>query len=464
VSVALVRSPTAGAASEELKLVSAAEPAALALATAISSVSTSGASSSVPASDSTSSTQSAPEPPAKRAYPAPAAIPTQHGPKGLRFDFNNGCRLALPASDHPWQVCLSDLDTGNILFQTETKAKGVSSAKRYFLRFRLEVAQEGRTVFCHDYSAAGREVLIQLPLGTLGDPLGWFPYLVKFKDRHGCRLTCAMSDQLIPLFRDTHPDIAFVTHEEVKPERYYATYNIGLFFDDEACVYQPCDFRLVGLHRTAGYILGVDPTEVPPRIAVPDAGPPIAEPYVCIAVQSTTQAKYWNNPYGWREVVAFLKQAGYRVVCIDQKPVHGGGLIWNHIPHGAEDETGDRPLTERARWLKHAEFFVGLSSGLAWLAWGVGTPVVMISGFTHPTNEFATPYRVINYNTCNSCWNDVRHRFDHKDFLWCPRHANTPRQLECTRLITVDQVKAVIRTIPGFDNPLPQPGQATAGA
>ena len=49
-------------------------------------------------------------------------------------------------------------------------------------------------------------------------------------------------------------------------------------------------------------------------------------------------------------------------------------------------------------------------SGLSWLAWAVGTPVVMISGFTHPTNEFATPYRVINYHACNSCWNDVRHR------------------------------------------------------
>ncbi|MEJ0003708.1 MAG: hypothetical protein WDN30_09295 [Pararobbsia sp.] len=36
---------------------------------------------------------------------------------------------------------------------------------------------------------------------------------------------------------------------------------------------------------------------------------------------------------------------------------------------------------ERARWLKHAAFFVGLSSGLSWLAWAAGTPVVLISGF-----------------------------------------------------------------------------------
>ena len=87
----------------------------------------------------------------------------------------------------------------------------------------------------------------------------------------------------------------------------------------------------------------------------PNDSRPIPEPYVCIAVQSTTQSKYWNNPTGWHEIVRFLKEAGYRVICIDQKPVHGTGLIWNHIPNGAEDETGDRPLQERARWLKHAD-------------------------------------------------------------------------------------------------------------
>ncbi len=204
------------------------------------------------------------------------------------------------------------------------------------------------------------------------------------------------------------------------------------------------------MHRTAGYILGVDPTEVPPNIALDDDTPPIPEPYVCIGAQSTTQSKYWNNPNGWRELVAFLKASGYRVICIDQKATHGTGIVWNHIPYGAEDQTGDKSLMERARWLKHAKFFVGLSSGLSWLAWAMRTPVVMISGFTHPLNEFHTPHRVINYHACNSCWNDPHHRFDHKDFLWCPRHKDTPRQFECTRLITVDHVKAAIKQIPGF--------------
>jgi autotransporter strand-loop-strand O-heptosyltransferase len=405
-----------------------------------------------PASSATTAgTQSQSAGAAKPAYPPAAAVPTQEAPKGVRFDFNEGCRVLLPEDEHPWRVRIFDLDTGNILYETELKAGRVSSTKRYYVRFRIDVWQEGESVLAHEYSAAGQPVLINFPVGTLGDTLGWFPYAVKFQQRHKCRLTCAMAERLIPLFRDTHPQIEFVTHEEAKTERFYATYNIGLFFDDRDGVFQPSDFRHVGLHRTAGYILGVDPTEARPKIALPDAARPLAEPYVCIAVQSTTQSKCWNNPTGWREIVSFLKEAGYRVVCIDQKPVHGTGIVWNHIPHGAEDETGDRPLLERANWLRHADFFIGLSSGLSWLAWSVGTPVVLISGFTHPTNEFTTPYRVINYHACNSCWNDPRHRFDHHDFLWCPRHADTPRQFECTRLITADQVKQVVRRIPGFE-------------
>jgi autotransporter strand-loop-strand O-heptosyltransferase len=394
--------------------------------------------------------------PPKRAYPAPAALPTRSGAEGIRFDFNDGCRIALP--EGRWHVRLRDLDTGNILYETDIGAGRINSTKRYYLRCRIEVwtaGQSGEPVFQHEYRAKDEEVLVQFPVGTLGDTLGWFPYAVKFQEQHGCKLACAMADKLIPLFRDAYPRIRFLTHEEVKPDEFYATYSIGLFFDDEACIHQPCDFRLVGLHRTAGHILGVDPTEVPPRIAVETDRRPIAERYVCIAVQSSTHCKHWTNPTGWHEIVGFLKEAGYRVVCIDQRKVHGTGLIWNHIPHGVEDQTGDRPLPERANWLKHADFFVGLSSGLSWLAWAVGTPVVLISGFTHPINEFQTAYRVINYHACNSCWNDVRVRFDHKDFLWCPRHANTPRQFECTRLITAEAVKTAISQIPEFGEQLP---------
>ena len=170
---------------------------------------------------------SASAPAVKPAYPPPADIPTQEGPSGLRFDFNGGCRVMFPETEHPWRVELRDLDTGNILFQTELKGGRVNSSKRYFVRFRLEVWQQNEKLISHDYSAAGREVLIEFPVGTLGDTMGWFPYAVKFKERHRCKLTCGMAERMIPLFRDAYPDITFLAHEEIKPERYYATYCMG---------------------------------------------------------------------------------------------------------------------------------------------------------------------------------------------------------------------------------------------
>ena len=369
--------------------------------------------------------------------------------------------LLPPREKGTWRARLRDLDTGNVLFETENKGASLRSSKRWFVRFSVEVwsiddeGADPRLVLSHDYDAAGREVLIQFPIGTLGDTIAWFSYAARFGERHpGCRVTCAMAEPIIPLLRDAYPDIRFVTHDEAAAEELcesaYATYCLGLFFTDEACEHQPTDFRYVGLHRTAAHILGVDLEERAPRLALPDDTRPIDEPYAVIAVQATSGAKYWNNPDGWRQVVAFLKARGYRVVCIDQKPAHGHGIMWTHIPHGVEDETGDRPLAERARWLKHASLFVGLSSGLAWLAWAAGCPVVLISGFTHPNNEFTNPYRVVNWHTCNSCWNDPKFIFDHKDFLWCPRHAGTPRMFECTRLITPAQVTRVIEAIPGL--------------
>ncbi|NVN04812.1 autotransporter strand-loop-strand O-heptosyltransferase [Asaia spathodeae] len=399
----------------------------------------------------TSEAQTAPAgPPMPNPYVLPPDLPTNDAGQGIHFDFNWGARVLLPKKPGGrWRATLTDLDNSTIIFQGELEEGHLSSTKKFFIRFAVDVqriADDGTetVVLHHEFDARGKIVLVQLPVGTLGDTLGWFPYVARFAAKSGARVICSLAGVFIPLFAKAYPEIELTTREELEKSplrsHIYATYNIGLFFDDTDNIHQPCDFRYVGLHRTAGYILGVDPTEEPPKIVIEDDTRPIEEPYVCIATQASAQCKYWNNPGGWLGVIAYLKKRGYRVICIDQKPYSGAGIVWNQIPHGAEDETGNRPLSERARWLKHADLFIGLSSGLTWLAWATGTKSILISGFTHPNNEFHTPWRVISWHACNSCWNDPRYMFDHNNFLWCPRHANTDRQFECSKLISTDVV------------------------
>ena len=407
---------------------------------------------------------SVPAPAAQGAAPAPASaqkqasiygevprIPTQDAVEGIRFDFNDGIRILFPQNGKNYHVTFTDIDTGIILYSADTVPGAfVTSVKKFFIRFRLIIHEKGgkEPIFTHDYDAENREVMIQLPVGTIGDSIGWFSYVERFQKKHKCKLICVMTPWIADVVRDQYPDITFITAEDTKNYSPYACYYMGLFFRGDVD-HQPIDFRYIGLHRTAGYILGVDPKDEPPRFNL-SAPRRIKEKYVVIAAQSSSQAKYWNNPLGWMTVVQFLKDNGYRVICIDKEKVHGTGLNWNYIPYGAEDDTGDKPLQERIDMIKDADFFIGLSSGLSWLAWGCKVPVVMISGFTHPTNEFETPYRVINYHTCHSCWNDMRENFDHFDFLWCPRHKGTDRHFECTRLISAEQVITTIKKIPTF--------------
>jgi autotransporter strand-loop-strand O-heptosyltransferase len=390
--------------------------------------------------------------------------PLFEGPPGIRYDFNYGCRVKVSGAG--WRVRLLDRDADVVLFDEEVADATVSSTRRYYINFRIEVLRDGQCVFEHDQDLRGKKVYARLPVSTIGDTIAWFPYVEEFRKQHQCEMYVSMGEGLWSLFEDTYPDLHYVRPEDENAERYgfYASYFLGIFFPSSDRTHQPTDYRLSGLQRTIPWLLGLPAGECRPRVGIRDTRRRIAERYVCIAAQASSQCKYWNNPTGWYETIRYLKAQGYRVLCIDRDALSGQGLQWNHIPYGAEDFTGDLPLQERASLLLHAEFFVGLSSGLSWLAWAVGKPVVMISGFTHPQNEFGTPYRVINFHACNSCWNDTQVEFDNSDFLWCPRHAGTERQFECSRLIAPGQViKTIARVIRDLKAEAPQSAVGVRG-
>jgi autotransporter strand-loop-strand O-heptosyltransferase len=356
---------------------------------------------------------------------------------GVFLDFNYGVRIQVPKGNY--HVRFIDKDTSTILYDADISGAMATSTKKYYVNFRVELYKDGYLIFAHDLDLKNKPVHIKYPVGTLGDIMAWFPYAREFQKKHGCQVYCSMSEEIAGLFKPAYPDIKFIKPETV-PDNCYATYYMGIFFPANDRNHQPVDFRIVGLQKNIAYLLGLDALEHRPILTPSKKEPEVKEPYVCIAAQATSQAKYWNNPAGWIETVAYLKSLGYRVLCIDKEKCHGIGRHWNTIPYGVDDFTGSRPLQDRVNMLSHADFFIGLSSGLSWLAWGAGIPVIMISGFSLPVNEFYTPYRIINYHVCNGCWTDSSEEFVHSDFAWCPRHQNTPREFECSRFISAGQV------------------------
>ncbi|WP_196243089.1 autotransporter strand-loop-strand O-heptosyltransferase [Selenomonas ruminantium] len=351
------------------------------------------------------------------------------GITGLKLDFNFGLRLEVPDGD--FFIRIRDGESGQEYFAGKLAAQCLISMEKYYIPWQVEVMKDGELVFVHQLDVTGQ--LVYMHLGNaLGDMLAIMPYVLAFQKRYNCRIVCQWQENFSSLLGKCFPQLTMVKDF---PVDCYAAFVLGIFQDTP--ILSPVDARLIPLPQMGSIILHMP--IIPPKLRLVDRNAVTADkfPYVCIATQATGIKKCWHYPHGWEILTAKLQESGYRVLCIDGNQELREGRYVAGIPQGAEDFTGYRPLIERLELLAGAACFIGVSSGLSWLAYAAGTPVVLISGFTLPSNEFFTPYRVINYQVCHGCHNDLR--VSDKNSL-CPYHQGTERELECSREITVEQV------------------------
>lgn len=357
------------------------------------------------------------------------------GIPGLRMDFNLGLRLVVPEGS--WHVAISDYDTETVFFDDDVSDVQLVSMEKYYVHWSVEVSRDGIPVFSHVFDPAGQEVIFFCCHKALGDALAFLPYARLFRERHSCRLCCRVPGSLREFVAHLYPELPQV---ERATEDTYAVFYLGAWF---SFMGMPVDLRAFPLAELAGTMVGLLGPAPMPSFA-PTRPRPFPERYVCIAVQASTLSKGWHYPKGWETVVEYLKALGYRVFCIDRHAYQRELDYETQMPENAEDMTGNYSIMDRANMLYDADFFIGLSSGLAWVAKAVGCPVILISGMTQTWNEFHTPYRIVNRQVCNGCFNDVRVRFRDS---FCPYHEGTERELECSKRISPRQVIAAIEEL-----------------
>ena len=291
--------------------------------------------------------------------------------------------------------------------------------RQYFTKWTAKVFENGEMVYANYLHLNGKRVYIAFESKSLGDTIAWMPYVEEFRKKHQCTVIC--STFWNHLF--DYPEIEFVEPGNVVPNL-YALYRIGYFDNLDK---NPCKPTQIPLQKTATAILGLDFVEMAPSIAYKPEVPKMGK-YVTIATNSTSGCKFWTKE-GWQALINWLVSEGYEVYNVSKE--------LNPFDNCTQIITPS--LESKMDWIAGSSFFIGLSSGLAWLAWAMGNQVVMISNFTEDWNEFSC-IRITNKDVCHGCWNNQNFSFNPGDWNWCPVHKGTNKQFICHTSITANMV------------------------
>lgn len=293
--------------------------------------------------------------------------------------------------------------------------------RRWFTDWKINIWENEKFLFQYQLDYTNERVFITFESSSLGDTIAWMPYVEEFRKKHNCHVILSTFKNF--LFKNAYPEIEFVEPGTVVPN-IKGMYSIGWFYDSNK---EPVIPNTIPLQKAATNILGLEYREIRPMLDYKPGKRTQKKKYVTIATNSTAGCKFWTKE-GWQKVIDYLTDKGYQVinVSLEDNPFNNCTAL------------EDRSIENTIDFIYHSEFFIGLSSGLSWLAWALDKQVVMISNFTEPNHEFEC-FRVTKTDVCNGCWNSFRYKFD-KSWNWCPRHAGSDRQFECQTSISGEEV------------------------
>lgn len=247
--------------------------------------------------------------------------------------------------------------------------------------------ETGFLVFTDIFNPTNKNVFIKMDAFALGDNIAWMPYIELFRKTHKANVIC--STFFNDLFIESYPNILFVKPNTII-ENVYAQYYIGAANDDNL-IYSPIKINEHPLQMAAANALGLLYKEIRPDLIskYKYSTPKTNRKYVTLSEFGSASEKGWKAENGWQQVVDYIKSKGYDVFVISKEPTQLKNVV---------DLTGNISLDDRAIDIVNAKLHLGVSSGLSWLAWALGTHVFMISDVTPNWHEFNTNITRLNAN------------------------------------------------------------------
>tara|TARA_R110001632_G_scaffold110834_1_gene221467 strand:+ start:2007 stop:3095 length:1089 start_codon:yes stop_codon:yes gene_type:complete len=294
----------------------------------------------------------------------------------------------------------------------------------------------------HTWDLEKQNVRITLDSKSVGDTLAWAPQAVEFAKKYKCKVTLSTFHNQwfknLPIYKD----INFI--EPGENIECYASYKLGWYITNDKWdegEYHPTSPNTIPLIQAATDILDLPYKEINHGVNFKPGKRPIKEKYICIGPRSTAGLKEWPYYY-WEHLAKMLNDIGYKVVNISYEGFGHANII----------------NKEKLNWqdtynhLHHAEYFIGLGSGLSWFNWAMNKPTLMVNNFIPYGYEFTKGLtKVEDYSVCNNCWVDKRVQFNKGKWDWCPRHQGTNSEHICHKNIKPEKVYEVLLKLLKFE-------------
>jgi len=355
----------------------------------------------------------------EEAYRKLLQMPAQKQKISINQHFVDGAFLEIKGeSDSDFEVKFYD-EQGKCHYENTIKSNSwVRLNRQYFTKWTAKVWQDGHLIYKNTLDLANKTVFIVLDSKSLGDSIAWTGYALEFQKKHDCKVVLSTYWNHIL----DYPELEMV--EPGTTVNCYALYRIGWKWDENK---EPVLCNTIPLQQAATNILGLEYTPIKPKLKLEEYHR-WGRKNVVIATNSTMECKFWTKE-GWQKVINYLCQNGYDVINVSKED----------NPFDNCTKINDTSIEYTMQTIRNADLFIGLSSGLSWLAWALNQNIVMISNFTESDHEFDC-HRITKPDVCHGCWNDPNIKLD-PHWLFCPKN----KDFECQRTIPASMVIDAIK-------------------